>query len=138
MQEGTPTRQSSIIYINVYLQPPTNWLYLRHPGLDPGSRAIMDRSSYVYILASRRNGTLYTGVTSDIVKRVWEHKNKFVKGFSEKYGVDKLVYVEEHGDIGEAILREKRIKVWKRKWKLELIEKQNPEWKDLFDDIIEH
>jgi len=97
----------------------------------------MDKTSYVYILASGRNGTLYIGVTSDLVRRVWEHKNKLAQGFSKKYGVDKLVYFEQHEDITEAIRREKRLKFWQRQWKLDLIEKHNPNWKDLYDDIAQ-
>lgn len=90
---------------------------------------------YVYILASRKNGTLYTGITSDLPKRIWEHKNNAVKGFTEKYHVHQLVYYERHDDPEEAILREKRIKKWERSWKIRLIEKSNPEWKDLYDDL---
>jgi len=90
----------------------------------------------VYILASKRNGTLYVGVTSDLVKRVWEHKNKLVKGFTKKYGVDKLVYFEVHADAENAIKKEKHIKKWNRAWKLRLIEEKNREWRDLFEDIV--
>lgn len=91
---------------------------------------------YVYILASKRNGTLYLGVTSDLIKRVWEHKNKLVKGFTEKYGVDKLVYFEMHADAENAVRREKQIKKWNRAWKLRLIEEKNRDWRDLFEDIV--
>ena len=98
----------------------------------------MDKTSYVYILVSQRNGTLYIGVTSNVIKRVWEHKNKIVEGFTKEYGVDKLVYFEQHEDITYAIRREKRLKFWKRQWKLDLIEKSNPQWKDLYDDIVQH
>lgn len=91
---------------------------------------------HVYILASKRNGTLYTGITSNIVKRVYEHKNKFVEGFTQKHGVDKLVYYEIFDDPENAILREKRIKTWKRQWKIELIEKENPHWEDLYESIL--
>ena len=94
------------------------------------------RSSHVYILASKRNGTLYVGVTSDLVKRVWEHKNDFVDGFTKRYGVHSLVYYEEHETIQDAIEREKNIKEWKRAWKIELIEKWNPSWRDLYGDIV--
>ena len=90
---------------------------------------------YVYIMASRRNGTLYVGVTSDLLKRVYEHKTKRMDGFTCKYGVDRLVYYECHSDIYEAIKREKQMKEWKRKWKLELIERTNPEWKDLYETL---
>lgn len=92
--------------------------------------------SYVYILASQKNGTLYTGVTSDLIRRIWEHKNNIVKGFSQRYDVHCLVYYEIHTDIEQAILREKQIKSWKRKWKLELIEKENPNWDDLYEKIL--
>jgi len=81
----------------------------------------------VYILASRRNGTLYAGVTSDLIKRVWEHKNHLVEGFTKRYGVDRLVWYEPHETMDSAIRREKAIKEWKRAWKLELIEQSNPE-----------
>ncbi|KKQ53058.1 MAG: Endonuclease [Parcubacteria group bacterium GW2011_GWD2_38_11] len=86
---------------------------------------------YVYILASHQNGTLYIGVTSNLIKRSWEHKNKIVEGFTKEYGVDKLVYYETTNDINSALLREKQLKKWNRQWKLELIEKENPNWADL-------
>lgn len=92
--------------------------------------------AYVYLLASRKNGTLYTGVTSDLIKRVWQHKNDVVDGFSKKYNVHLLVWYEVHDEIGSAIVREKQIKEWKRLWKLELIEKSNPTWKDLYSEIV--
>ncbi|MBY0273210.1 MAG: GIY-YIG nuclease family protein [Alphaproteobacteria bacterium] len=91
--------------------------------------------SYVYILASRKNGTLYTGVTSNLIKRVYEHKEKVFGGFTAEYNVNLLVYYEMHEEISEAILREKRIKKWRRAWKLELIEKENPYWKDLYEQL---
>lgn len=90
----------------------------------------------VYILASKRNGTLYIGVTSELKKRIWEHKNKIVRGFTEKYGVVGLVYYECTDNIQSAIQREKQLKKWKREWKIELIEKGNPGWKDLYDTLI--
>ena len=90
----------------------------------------------VYILASQRNGTLYTGVTSDLVKRTWEHKNNLVDGFTQKYHVHLLVFFELHDDMNTAIAREKKIKKWRREWKLALIEKTNPEWNDLWDVIV--
>ena len=95
----------------------------------------MPKQFYVYILASKRNGTLYTGMTSDLVKRVWQHKNKIVDGFTKTYHVKQLVYFEVHAQAEEAIKREKRIKKWKRAWKLDLIEAKNPEWEDLYDSI---
>lgn len=94
------------------------------------------KTFYVYILASQRNGTLYVGMTSDLMKRIWEHKNKVVKGFTEKYNVDKLVYYEQTDDAYAALQREKILKRWKRKWKLDLIEKENPEWEDLYEKMI--
>jgi putative endonuclease len=95
----------------------------------------MKEEFYVYILSSNRNGTLYFGVTSNLIKRVWEHKNKFIEGFTRKYNIDKLVYYEQYRDAQNAIKREKRIKKYNRTWKLELIEKSNPEWKDLYNEI---
>jgi putative endonuclease len=90
----------------------------------------------VYILASKRNGTLYIGVTSDLVKRVWEHKNNLVEGFTKRYGVHQLVWYEVHEGMESAIKREKQLKEWKRKWKLELIEGTNPSWNDLYQTIV--
>ena len=91
---------------------------------------------YVYILFSKRNGTLYVGVTSDLKKRVWEHKNKVIEGFTQKYSVDKLGYYEITNDINTAILREKQIKAGNRKKKMDLIESVNPNWKDLYFDLL--
>jgi putative endonuclease len=96
----------------------------------------MTRQPAVYILASKRNGTLYIGVTSDLQKRTREHKDNTIEGFTKRYGVHQLVYYELHGDMVSAIIREKQMKKWNRAWKLEVIEKQNPDWKDLWDDII--
>jgi putative endonuclease len=90
----------------------------------------------IYILARKRNGTLYVGCTSDLVKRIYEHKNDLVEGFTKKYGVHSLVYYETDGDYEGALRREKQIKEWKRKWKIELIERDNPEWRDLYQDIL--
>jgi putative endonuclease len=90
----------------------------------------------VYILASRRNGTLYTGVTSNLVQRVWQHKSDLVEGFTKQYGVHALVWFEPHETMESAISREKAIKKWRRDWKLKLIESTNPQWRDLYDDII--
>lgn len=91
---------------------------------------------YVYILASQRNGTLYTGVTNDLQRRIWEHKHNLVKGFTEKYGIHLLVYFEQYSEIEQAIIREKQVKKWNRQWKLELIEKDNPSWDDLYVNIF--
>ncbi|MFP4477384.1 MAG: GIY-YIG nuclease family protein [Desulfatibacillaceae bacterium] len=90
----------------------------------------------VYILASRRNGTLYIGVTSNLADRVWEHKNNKVDGFTKKHGPHTLVRYEMHSTMESAITREKRLKEWKRAWKLKLIERTNPRWQDLYDDIL--
>jgi len=91
---------------------------------------------YVYILSSQRNGTLYVGSTSDLIKRVFEHKNKLVFGFTAKYNVSRLVYFEEHGSYVEAAAREKRLKNWCRQWKLNLIEEKNPQWNDLYEELL--
>ena len=96
----------------------------------------MSKQPAVYILASGRNGTLYIGVTSDLLKRVWEHKNDLVAGFTKRYGVDRLVYYELHEDMVSAITREKQMKKWNRAWKLKLIERQNPGWRDLWEEIV--
>jgi len=90
----------------------------------------------VYILASKRNGTLYIGVTSNLQKRAWEHKNDLVEGFTKRYGVHRLVYYELHNDMAAAITREKQMKKWNRAWKLQLIERENPDWRDLWEGII--
>lgn len=93
--------------------------------------------AFVYILASKKNGTLYTGVTSDLIKRVNEHKTDVREGFTKKYQVHSLVYYESHDDINAARTREKQIKAWKRQWKINVIEEENPEWRDLFPGLIE-
>mgnify|MGYP001194370943 FL=1 len=90
----------------------------------------------VYVLASKRNGTLYIGVTNALQRRVWEHKNDLVEGFTKRYGVHRLIYYELYEDMVSAITREKQMKKWNRAWKLELIEKHNPAWNDLWDAII--
>ena len=92
--------------------------------------------AYIYILFNKRNGTLYTGVTSDLLKRIYEHKNKIFEGFSSKYGVDKLGYYEEYNDIKQAIEREKQIKAGSRKKKIMLIEQINPNWDDLYNNLV--
>jgi putative endonuclease len=96
----------------------------------------MDKNYYVYILASKRNGTLYIGITSDLIKRAWQHKEKFVDGFTKKYNVNKLVYFEQYIDPENAIKREKRLKKYERQWKIKLIEKDNPQWKDLYNTLV--
>lgn len=90
---------------------------------------------YVYLLASKKHGTLYLGVTNDIVRRVHEHRSKAVKGFTSRYGVDKLVWFEIYDDVLTAIAREKELKKWRRDWKIRLIEEQNPAWGDLYTGI---
>jgi putative endonuclease len=97
---------------------------------------IMEKYYYVYILANNRNGTLYIGITSEIVKRIWQHREKVFQGFTEKYNINKLVYYEIFKDPQNAIKREKRLKKYKREWKINIIEKDNPEWKDLYDQLI--
>ncbi|XLQ20465.1 MAG: GIY-YIG nuclease family protein [Candidatus Moraniibacteriota bacterium] len=89
----------------------------------------------VYILASKKNGILYIGVTSNLQKRVWEHKNNVVDGFTKKYFVHRLVYFAQTTDVNSALLREKQLKKWKREWKVNLIEKENPYWKDLYETL---
>ncbi|MCK4600492.1 GIY-YIG nuclease family protein [Candidatus Bipolaricaulota bacterium] len=96
----------------------------------------MNRQPTVYILANKRNGTLYVGVTSDLIKRIWQHKNNVVKGFTERYSVHQLVWYELHETMESAIRKEKMLKNWKRVWKLELIERSNPNWQDLYGTII--
>ncbi len=91
---------------------------------------------YAYILANKRNGTLYIGVTNDIVRRVYEHRTSEIDGFTKKYGVHRLVYYERCSDVLEAIAREKQLKNWHRQWKVELIEQANPTWEDLYDEIV--
>lgn len=95
----------------------------------------MERQFCVYILTNKKHGTLYTGITSNLPKRIWEHKNKLVEGFTEKYNVSNLAYYEVHDNAESAINREKRLKSWNRKWKLDLIKEFNPEWYDLYETI---
>jgi len=96
----------------------------------------MEKQPAVYFLASASRGTLYVGVTSDLVKRVWEHKNGVIDGFTKKYDVHDLVWYELHETMESAIQREKNIKHWKRVWKIDLIEEENPEWEDLYESIV--
>jgi putative endonuclease len=96
----------------------------------------MDKPSYVYMLASQRYGTLYLGVTADLVRRVYEHREAFVAGFTKEYEVKRLVWYEVHTDIVAAITREKQLKKWNRAWKIELVQQRNPHWRDLFDEIV--
>jgi putative endonuclease len=96
----------------------------------------MSKQPTVYLLASKRNGTLYVGVTSNLIERVWKHRNNLVEGFTKKYSVHQLVWYELHESMDSAIKREKRLKDWKRKWKVQLIESTNPDWEDLYSKII--
>lgn len=93
------------------------------------------KEGWLYLLASKRNGTLYLGVTSDLPKRIWQHRNKLVDGFSKKYGCTELVWIAHFANLHDARTREAQMKKWKRVWKIELIEGQNPEWRDLWHDI---
>ena len=95
----------------------------------------MDKQPAVYLLASARNGTLYVGVTSDLVARIWQHREHVAGGFTKKYGVSRLVWYEMHGEMVEAIAREKQLKKWRRAWKIRLIEERNPTWSDLWPEI---
>ena len=95
----------------------------------------MRKQPAVYILSSKPNGTLHVGVTSELVKRCWEHKNDLVDGFTRRYGVHRLPYFELHADMTSAITREKQLKKWNRAWKLRLIQKHNPDWRDLWQEI---
>jgi putative endonuclease len=94
-----------------------------------------DHSYFVYILASKIGGTLYVGVTNDLVRRIYEHRNGLADGFTKKYSVHRLIYFEQHSDIEAAITREKRLKKWNRAWKIRLIEETNPNWSDLYPEI---
>ena len=96
---------------------------------------MMSKEYFVYILASKKFGTLYTGVTNDLMRRIHGHRENMISGFTKKHGVHKLVWIERHEDIHEAILREKRIKKWRREWKINLIERNNPQWLDLWLEI---
>jgi putative endonuclease len=95
----------------------------------------MSKEYYIYLLTNKHNNVLYTGVTSDLIRRIYEHKNKIQKGFTKKYNVDRLLYYEIYNDIADAITREKQIKGWTRKKKNELIDQFNPKWQDLYEDI---
>src|SRR5271157_6598970 len=97
---------------------------------------LMNKQPAVYILASKRNGTLYIGVTPNLVKRIWEHRNNLVEGFTERYGVHNLVWYESHESMESAIQREKRLKEWNRRWEMRLIESANPNWEDLYHTLV--
>lgn len=107
------------------------------PGRDLASRfLLMKKVFYVYILSNKKNGTIYVGVTSNLQKRIYEHKNNLAEGFTKRYSLHNLVYYEYYDDPENAIRREKQLKKWNRAWKLQLIEKENPGWKDLYSGII--
>ncbi len=105
------------------------------PSIQSNRHSIMPTQFYVYILASKRNGTLYTGMTNDLVRRIWEHKEALVPGFTKTYSVKTLVYFECFDDPASAIQREKTMKRWSRAWKINAIEKDNPTWADLYDGV---
>ena len=107
------------------------------PWLDQGIQKRTMKSFYVYILCNKRNGTLYTGMTSDLLKRIYEHKNNLTDGFTKQFNLHSLVWYEMHKTFESAMTREKQIKKWNRKWKLDLIEKSNPDWKDLYGNVCE-
>lgn len=96
----------------------------------------MSKNFFVYILASKNNGTLYIGVTSNLVQRIWQHKQGVLDSFTKRYAVYNLVYFEQHLNAESAIRREKRLKEWQRQWKIDLIEKDNPDWRDLYSSIL--
>ena len=104
------------------------------PGQARGDEKMI-MSPCVYILASKRNGTLYVGVTNDVMRRIWEHKSKAIEGFTKIYDVHQLVYMEFYQTMPDAIHREKQLKKWHRSWKIELIERENPQWRDLYDQL---
>ena len=113
---------------------------MKHHNVIPAKAGIQEgpglaKHFFIYIMASRRNGTLYIGVTSNLVQRVWHHKQGMVEGFTRKYGVKMLVYFEPHETAESAITREKQLKKWERVWKIRLIEQNNPEWRDLYSTI---
>ena len=97
----------------------------------------MQKQYYVYILTKERNSTFYVGMTSDLIKRIWHHKNSVANGFTKKYNIKQLVYYEVFDDLQNAIKREKRLKQWSRAWKIKAIEEQNPEWNDLYEEICQ-
>ena len=96
-----------------------------------------EKQFFVYLLSNKKDGVLYIGVTSNLIRRIYEHKEGSVEGFTKRYHLKKLVYFEEHPDAASAITREKQMKEWKRRWKVDLIEKNNPDWVDLYDSITE-
>ncbi|MGB0720109.1 MAG: GIY-YIG nuclease family protein [Bdellovibrionales bacterium] len=95
----------------------------------------MKKHGYIYILTNKKNGTLYVGITTSLVHRIYQHKHKLIEGFTSRYDLTQLVYFEKYDEYAQAIQREKRLKEWHRQWKIDLIEKDNPDWRDLYDDI---
>ena len=96
----------------------------------------MTKQFWIYILARRKRGTIYVGLTSDLLRRVWEHRTQAAPGYTARYGIDRLVWFEQHPDFASAVEREKRLKRWRRAWKYDLIETDNPDWRDLYDDSL--
>ena len=127
-----------MIVVPAHFTPSFEHILYRHSraGGNPDKKEKQMKQPAVYILASQRNGTLYIGVTSNLIRRFWEHKNNFVEGFTNKYHIHYLVYYELHSNMQSAILREKQLKKWNREWKLKLLEEKNPTWKDLWNEVI--
>ncbi len=119
-----------------FLSSRTSASEMRDPDTKHPMKYKNQKNYYVYIMASKRNGTLYIGITNDLIKRTWQHKNNLADGFTKRYKCHTLVYYEQTNEVISAIEREKQLKKWKRKWKLDLIEKQNPEWQDLYNNLI--
>jgi putative endonuclease len=117
------------------LSPPAEWVEAAEQRKPRGEGAQVDKLYYVYMLANRRNGTLYVGVTNNIARRIWEHKNKVAEGFTKKHDICLLVWFETFNDINEAIVREKQLKGWNRAWKIRLIEEHNSGWNDLSERL---
>ncbi len=111
------------------------WAFLE--SLDTNSLITMAQSYFVYILTNRKDGVLYIGITNDLVRRVFQHREGAIPGFTNKYNLKRLIYFEAFDDPENAIMREKRMKKWNREWKIELIENNNPEWRDLYPDILQ-
>ena len=120
---------------NCFLHCHSHLICHSRAGGNPG-KVMVQKKSFIYIMANKRNGTIYIGVTSDLLARVWQHKNNMVEGFTSRYNTHTLVYFEQPENMQSAIEREKQIKKWNRKWKLRLIEKLNPGWKDLYEGIV--
>lgn len=133
MRQGKKKR---IVTIWLLFTSPVSWNGSFNVGEAQLLSVFMDGQPAVYIIASKRNGTLYIGVTSDLRKRIWEHREGFVDGFTKKYNVHRLVYYELFDDMYNAITREKRLKKWRRAWKIRLIEEKNPRWDDLWPQIL--